>query len=89
MQECQEKARDLVKPGYENDPNQIAKVEQALISCMSNQVNEHIKLLKPMKDRYVSATREIISWILLLLLLLLMELILEPTTVSFTYLLID
>lgn len=70
MQECQEKARDLVKPGYENDPNQIAKVEQALISCMSNQVNEHIKLLKPMKDRYVSATREIISWILLLLLLM-------------------
>jgi hypothetical protein len=56
MQECQEKARDLVKPGYENDPNQISKVEQALISCMSKQVNEHIKLLKPMKDRYVSAT---------------------------------
>ncbi|MGK3753224.1 MAG: hypothetical protein ACI8RD_005531 [Bacillariaceae sp.] len=53
MQECQEKARDLVKPGYENDPNQISKVEQALISCMSQQVNEHIKLLKPMKDRYV------------------------------------
>jgi hypothetical protein len=55
MQECQEKARDLVKPGYENDPNQISKVEQALISCMSKQVNEHIKLLKPMKDRYVSS----------------------------------
>ena len=51
MQECQEKARDLIKPGMESDPNQISKVEQALISCMSKQVNEHINLLGPMKDR--------------------------------------
>ena len=53
MQECQEKARDMIRPGTESDPNQVSKVEQALISCMSKQVDEHIKLLKPMKDRYV------------------------------------
>ena len=53
MQECQEKARDMIRPGTENDPTQVSKVEQALISCMSKQVDEHIKLLKPMKDRYV------------------------------------
>jgi len=57
MQECQEKARDLIKPGMESDPNQISKVEQALISCMSKQVNEHINLLGPMKDRITAALK--------------------------------
>jgi hypothetical protein len=54
MQECQEKARDLIKPGSENDSYAMAKVEKALISCMDSQVKEHIKLLKPMKERCVS-----------------------------------
>ena len=54
MQECQEKARDMIKPGTENDSYAMSKVEKALISCMETQVNEHIKLLKPMKDRYVA-----------------------------------
>jgi hypothetical protein len=53
MQECQEKARDMISPGTQNDSYAMAKVEKALISCMETQVNEHIKLLKPMKDRYV------------------------------------
>ena len=51
MQECQEKARDMIRPGMENDSYAMSKVEKALISCMETQVNEHIKLLKPMKDR--------------------------------------
>ena len=53
MQECQEKARDLMRPGMENDANQISKVEQKLISCMSKQVDDHIKMLRTMKDRCV------------------------------------
>ena len=54
MQECQEKARDLMmKPGAENDSYATSKAEKLLISCMEKQVNEHIKMLKPMKDRYV------------------------------------
>mmetsp|Transcript_1038 Transcript_1038/g.2685 ORF Transcript_1038/g.2685 Transcript_1038/m.2685 type:complete len:153 (-) Transcript_1038:246-704(-) len=57
MQECQEKARDLMSPGMENDPKKMGKVEEALINCMATQVNEHIKLLKPMKDRISSALR--------------------------------
>jgi Eukaryotic protein of unknown function (DUF842) len=55
MQECQEKARDMITPGMENDPNGMAKAESALISCMTRQVDQHITLLKPMKDR-ITAT---------------------------------
>ena len=55
MQECQEKARDMMVPGMENDPKKMAKVEGVLIDCMAKQVDEHIKLLKPMKER-ISAT---------------------------------
>ena len=43
----------MISPGTQNDSYAMAKVEKALISCMETQVNEHIKLLKPMKDRYV------------------------------------
>lgn len=53
MQECQEKARDMIAPGGEVN----SKVENALISCMSQQVDEHIKLLKPMSDRINAALK--------------------------------
>eukprot|EP00934_Nitzschia_sp_Nitz4_P007661 Nitzschia sp. Nitz4//scaffold29_size155292//97990//98517//NITZ4_002671-RA/size155292-augustus-gene-0.231-mRNA-1//-1//CDS//3329546487//7651//frame0 len=59
MQECQEKARDLVRPGTEPDANQIARIEDTLIKCMSQQVDEHIKLLRPMKDRIVSTLKSL------------------------------
>lgn len=51
MNECQDKARDLMQPGIENDARKMAKVEETLISCMSSTVDQHIKLLKPMRDR--------------------------------------
>ena len=51
MQECQEKSRDMMSPGDQNDPSKIAKIENALIKCMTAQVDEHIKLLQPMKQR--------------------------------------
>jgi hypothetical protein len=51
MQECQDKARDLMVPGYENDAKKMNKVEEALIGCMSKTVDEYIGKLKPMKDR--------------------------------------
>jgi len=55
MQECQEKARDMIPPGNNNnDPQALAKIEQGLLSCMETQVNEHIKLLEPMKERITS-----------------------------------
>ena len=53
MQECQERARDMMTPGSEVS----AKVENALINCMSQQVDEHIKLLRPMKDRITAALK--------------------------------
>jgi len=51
MSECQDKARDMMKPGYENDAKQMQKVEDALLGCMSKTVNEYIGLLTPMKER--------------------------------------
>jgi len=57
MQECQEQARDRIQPGMENDPNKMAAIEQSLIDCMSKQVNEHIKLLQPMKNRITAALK--------------------------------
>lgn len=51
MNECQEKARDFMTPGIENEPKKMAKVESILIDCMAKTVDEHIKLLKPLQDR--------------------------------------
>lgn len=53
MQECQEKARDMITPGGQVD----SKIENALINCMSKQVDEHIKLLKPMNNRISGALK--------------------------------
>ncbi|KAG7351744.1 protein of unknown function DUF842 containing protein [Nitzschia inconspicua] len=57
MQECQEQARDRIQPGMENDPSKMAAIEQSLLDCMSKQVNEHIKLLQPMKNRITAALK--------------------------------
>ena len=58
MGECQEKARDLMTPGFENDARKTAKVENALINCMAKTVDEHIALLNPMKDRIISSFKQ-------------------------------
>ncbi|ACI65120.1 predicted protein [Phaeodactylum tricornutum CCAP 1055/1] len=58
MQECQDKARDMMQPGYENDAKKMAKVEDALISCMAKTVDEHIRMLKPMKDRILTQLKK-------------------------------
>lgn len=57
MSECQEKARDYMTPGMENDPKKMAKVESVLIDCMSKTVDEHIKLLKPLQERIAGALK--------------------------------
>lgn len=54
MQDCQDKARDLAIPGYEQDARKVQKVEDALISCMAKTVDEHIKMLQPMKKRIMA-----------------------------------
>mmetsp|Transcript_33615 Transcript_33615/g.79283 ORF Transcript_33615/g.79283 Transcript_33615/m.79283 type:complete len:153 (+) Transcript_33615:231-689(+) len=57
MQECQEKARDMISPGMEQDARAVSRVENALIKCMEQQVNDHIQLLQPMKDRITSVLK--------------------------------
>lgn len=59
MNLCQDKARDMIKPGYENDPSQVQKAEKVMLQCMSKTVDEHIGLLKPMKQRVVSQIKSI------------------------------
>jgi len=44
----------MITPGLDSIPK---KVEEELIRCMGIQVEEHIKLLKPMKDRITSALK--------------------------------
>mmetsp|Transcript_6131 Transcript_6131/g.7933 ORF Transcript_6131/g.7933 Transcript_6131/m.7933 type:complete len:154 (-) Transcript_6131:118-579(-) len=51
MQECQDKTRDMMKPGYENDARKMQQVEDAMISCIAGTVDTHIGMLKPMKER--------------------------------------
>jgi len=52
--DCQDQAKDLISPGMENNPKQMQKVEDSLLKCMSKAVDQHIALLKPMKDRIVN-----------------------------------
>ena len=59
MNECQDKARDLMKPGYENDARKMAKVEDTLLTCMSKTVDEYIGMLKPMKDRVAAQLKQL------------------------------
>jgi hypothetical protein len=44
----------MITPGMDSVPK---KVEDELVRCMSQQVDEHIKLLRPMKDRITAALR--------------------------------
>ena len=57
MSECQEKARDMMSPGMENDTKKMEKVEATLVNCMSKTVDDHIKLLKPMEGRIRDALK--------------------------------
>ena len=59
MADCQDKARDMIKPGQEENPRQIQKVEDALIKCMGKTVDEHIALLKPMKARIIAQLKSL------------------------------
>lgn len=54
MQECQDKARDYMKPGFENDAKMTQKVEDVLLSCMESTTKEYIGMLKPLKNRIAS-----------------------------------
>jgi hypothetical protein len=54
MEECQDQAKDLMQPGYENDAKKMAVVEDKLISCIGQTVDNHIALLKPMKARIIA-----------------------------------
>lgn len=59
MMECQDKAKDLMYPGIENDAKKMAKVEDTLLGCMSKTVDTHIGLLNPMKQRIQSSLKDL------------------------------
>jgi hypothetical protein len=58
MIDCQDQARDMIKPGFENDAAALSKVEDHVLTCMSKTVDNHIKLLHPMKDRIVAEIKK-------------------------------
>ena len=51
MMECQDKAKDQMTPGMESDPKKMAALEDTMLKCMSQTVDHHIGLLKPMRQR--------------------------------------
>lgn len=59
MAECQDRARDLMVPGYEKDAKKLQKVEDALLSCMARTVDQHIQLLKPMRERIETSLKNL------------------------------
>mmetsp|Transcript_29532 Transcript_29532/g.48732 ORF Transcript_29532/g.48732 Transcript_29532/m.48732 type:complete len:153 (-) Transcript_29532:28-486(-) len=59
MMDCQDQARDTLKPGMENDPAAMTKIEEHMLKCMSKTVDSHIKLLKPMKARLVGELKKL------------------------------
>jgi hypothetical protein len=60
MMDCQDQARDMVKPGMEDDAAGLSKVEDHVLKCMSKTVDNHIKLLRPMKDRIVGEVKKML-----------------------------
>ncbi|KAL7563082.1 hypothetical protein ACA910_022575 [Epithemia clementina (nom. ined.)] len=58
MQECQDKVRDMMKPGDEKNVKKMQQVEDALIACISKTVDNHISLLKPMQQRIVGQLKK-------------------------------
>ena len=59
MMECQDKAKDLMYPGIENDAKKMGKVEDTLLACMSKTVDTHIGLLKPMRQRLEAQLKQL------------------------------
>ncbi|CAB9503345.1 Protein FAM136A [Seminavis robusta] len=59
MMECQDKAKDLMYPGIENDAKKMGKVEDTMLACMSKTVDTHIGLLKPMRQRVESQLKQL------------------------------
>jgi hypothetical protein len=46
-------------PGYEKDAKKLQKVEDALLSCMAKTVDQHIQLLKPMRERIETSLKNL------------------------------
>jgi hypothetical protein len=61
MADCQDRARDLLTPGAEKDARKMQKVEDAFIKCIGKTVDDHIGLLKPMKERIISHLKQVQS----------------------------
>jgi hypothetical protein len=59
MMDCNDKAKDMLTPGMETKPAEIAKVETKLLDCISQTVDEHIKMLQPMKKRIEGRLKEL------------------------------
>mmetsp|Transcript_7064 Transcript_7064/g.9400 ORF Transcript_7064/g.9400 Transcript_7064/m.9400 type:complete len:150 (-) Transcript_7064:507-956(-) len=57
MQQCQEDASAMMTPTTRDNPKEMAKVEDAILKCMSGVVDHQIKQLKPMRARIEGALK--------------------------------
>ena len=49
--QCNDEATDMMTPNMQNDPSKMKKVEDIVLKCLSNTVDNHIKSLTPMRKR--------------------------------------
>lgn len=59
MMDCQDRTKDMMYPGIENDAKKMVKVEESLLACISKTVDAHINLLKPMRQRIESQLKSL------------------------------
>jgi hypothetical protein len=59
MQDCQDQIRDHIQPGDETNATKIMQAETMLVKCMSQTVDHHIQLLKPMRERIIMQLKKL------------------------------
>lgn len=59
MMNCNDEASAMITPEISNDPKQMKKVEETVLACISKVVDDHIKQLKPMKQRIESQLKKL------------------------------
>lgn len=58
MMLCNDEASAMITPSMANDPKQMKKVEDTVLACITKVVDDHVKQLKPMKQRIDSQLKK-------------------------------
>lgn len=59
MMRCNDEASSMITPAVQNDARKMKKVEDTVLRCISQTVDDGIKQLKPMKQRIEAGLKEV------------------------------